>query len=73
MQYILISSIYPAQPALPERTIRQTDVVPIGYGFCILIFTIITTTGLAGGLWWPYKGLLPANILRCSKWYAIRS
>jgi len=33
----------------------------------------IITTGLAGGLWWPYKGLLPANILRCSKWYAIRS
>lgn len=31
-----------------------------GCGFGIFYYFIVRTTGLAGGLFWPYKGLLPA-------------
>ena len=30
---------------------------------------IVITAGSAGGLWWPYKGLLPAGVSRRAEFF----
>ena len=50
--------------------------VSVSVDFCQQSFSNIspiTTTSLAGGLFCPYKGLLPTGISRCMKRLAFRS